>query len=292
MSTEEQKAAANAERATIKVEVIKADKVEETAPIEAKEETAEETETTEAEEDKEEKEESVEASEKTEEDLEAEKLEAKSAAEKAKIQKRIDKEVAKRKVLEKEVDDLKKIIAAKSSEDGNKYTEEEVEKKAEEKAIAKFLERQFVDACNSLAAAAKKLDKDFDKKIAQLAEDVAPLPAYMITTLNDQDNGGAILNYFIENPDEYEELIMLESNRMSSRIGKLSSKLEKIEAEKPKEKPKPASKVPPPVTPVGGKGGTSNALLTEADTKNMAEFVKKRAAMVDQRRKSGHYNAR
>jgi type I site-specific restriction endonuclease len=277
-----------AERDSIKVEMIKKDA--EGNPIEDKIETKEsattdddttKTETKEvAEEGVEEAEDKVEASEKTEEELEAEKLEAKTAAEKARIQKRIDKEVAKRKVLETEIADLKKLLAAKEA-DGPKLTEEDVKKEAKRIAEETITEREFTNACNRLADAAKKLDKDFDKKINQLGEEVAPLPGYMIGILDDLDNGGAILKYFTENPDEYEEIIALTPLKMGVRLTKLGTKI----AEATKTPPKKISKVPPPIDPVGGKGGTNTMVLTEADTKDMSTFVKKRAAMVEARRK-------
>lgn len=226
------------------------------------------------------KEEKIEASEKTEEDLEAEKLEAKTAAEKARIQKRIDKEVAKRKVLEDEVTELKKLLAAKEG-DGEKLTKEDVEKEAKRIAIELNNERQFTADCNRLADAAKKLDKEFDSKMKSLAEDVAPIPGYMIGALADLKNnaGGAVLKYFTDNPDIYEDVIALPPMKMVGEIKDISFKLEA----ETKPKPKAVSKVPAPNEPVGGKGGSNSMVITEADTKDMQTFVKKRQMQLEER---------
>ena len=226
------------------------------------------------------KEEKIEASEKTEEDLEAEKLEAKTAAEKARIQKRIDKEVAKRKVLEDEVTELKKLLAAKEG-DGEKLTKEDVEKEAKRIAIELNNERQFTEDCNRLADAAKKLDKEFDSKMKSLAEDVAPIPGYMIGILADLDNGGAVLRHFTDNADIYEDIIALPPMKMGVAVTKLASKLEA----EIKPKPKAVSKVPAPNEPVGGKGGSNSMVITEADTKDMQTFVKKRQMQLEERKR-------
>ena len=252
--------------------------------VEAKKEEKEVTLEKQAEEVKEEiideNKEEIEKSEKTEEELEAEKQEAKTAAQKTRIQKRIDKEVAKRKTLENENAELKKLLAAKDTED-DKFTSEDVKKEAERIANEKVNEREFTNACNRLAEAAKKLDKEFDKKMATLAEDVAPIPGYMIGILDDLDNGGAVLKHFTENPDIYEDVIALTPAKMAVAVTKLSNKIET----ESKPKPKAISKVPPPIEPLGGKGGGNSTIITEADTKDMPTFVKKRAAQVEARRK-------
>lgn len=273
MTDEATRAAAAAERAAIKVESFK--------PVEEEVVEAATTEETTLEESVEEVVEAVEA---VEESDEVKSLKAQLEKERQKFEKRINKKTAEGKELAAKIADLEKVVAAKSAEDGERLTEADVERKAEEKVA----QREFVAACNRLAEAAKKIDKDFDDKIKQLSDDTAPLPGYMIGILDDLDNGGAILNYFTSNPDEYEEIIGLSQAKMAIKLSKLSTKIE-TEA---KVKPKPTSKIPEPITPVGGRGGSGNAILTENDTKDMDSFVRKRAAMVEQRRKMGHYNAR
>ncbi len=218
----------------------------------------------------------IEASEKTEEQLETEKQEAKTTAEKARVQKRIDKVVARAKAAETELAELKKQLAAKASEDGAKFTKEDVEAEAKRIADEKINEREFTNACNRLADGAKKLDKEFDKKIQALSEDVAPLPGYMIGILDDIDNGAQVLKHFADNQDVYEDIYTLNPVKMATAINKLSFKL-MAEA---KPKPKPISKVPPPNDPVNG-GVNTSIVLNDKDP--MEDWVKKRNAQVAQR---------
>ncbi len=221
--------------------------------------------------------EEIEVSEKTEEQLETEKQEAKTAAEKARIQKRIDKEVAKRKVLETENAELKKQLAAKDSEDGAKYTKEDVEAEANRIASEKINEREFTNACNRLADSAKKLDKEFDKKIQALSEDIAPLPAYMIGILDDEiDNGAQVLKYFVDNPDAYEDVYTLNVVKMTAAIVKLGSKL----AAETKIEPKKISRVPPPNEPVNGAAKTT---INLSDKEPMEDWIAKRNKQVAER---------
>lgn len=246
--------------------------------VEAKTEETEETEEVETvvTENKEE----IETIEKTEEELEAAKVEAKTAAEKARIQKRIDKEVAKRKVLEDEIADLKKQVAAKKAEEGEVLTKEDVEKEADKRAAQKFAQKEFDDACIRLTKAAEKLDKDFVKKINDIAKEVAPIPGHMIGILDDLDNGGQVLQHFTkddETLEEYERIITLSPAKAAVELTKLSVKLGKPE-------PKKISKVPDPPTPINGNSRIpTEVVLTDKDTKDMKTFVQKRNAMIKKR---------
>ena len=225
--------------------------------------------------------EEIKASEKTEEELEAEKAEAKTVAEKARIQRKIDKEVAKRKTLEEENIALKKKLEELEAGKEGKYDEDEVEKRAETKAQQKAAEREFVTASNKLADAAEKLDKDFMKKIKAIAEDVAPIPGHMIGILDDLDNGAAVLSHLANDADEYERIIGLNPTKAAVELAKIGNKLST------KPAPKPLSKVPEPITPIGGKTSSTNndLVITDKDVKNMNEFVRKRNAQIEERRK-------
>ena len=251
---------------------------------ETKEETKEEeivvetkTEETKTEETKEE----ITASEKTEEELETEKQEAKTTAEKSRIQRKIDKEVAKRKTLEEELAETKRQLAAAKEGKEGKFDEDEVDKRANAKAEQKVAEREFLNASNRLADAAEKLDKDFIKKIKVIAEETAPIPGHMIGILDDLDNGGAVLVSLADDVDEYERIITLSPAKAAVELTKLSVKL----AAKPA--PKAVSKVPKPIEPIGGKtSGTNNDMvITDKDTQNMNEFIRKRNIQIAERQK-------
>lgn len=222
--------------------------------------------------DSEDNKEKIEKSEKTEEELEKEKHEAKSSADKARIQKRIDKEVAKRKVLEEENKELKRKLEAKPDAE-KALTEEDVESRAEAKAKVKSAEREFVNACNRLADAAKKIDKDFKAKIDEVTEEYEPIPGMMIGILDDMDNGGEVLSYLANNPEEYGEVHGLTEGKMGRRLQKISDKL--IEDKKPK--PKKISSAPKPNEPVDGNRISPSIL---SDKMPMEEWVRKRNADV------------
>lgn len=248
--------------------------------VEGKEEVVEEVKET-----IDENKEAIKDSEKTEEELKAEKEAANTANEKARIQKRIDKEVAKRKAVEAENADLKRKLAAKP-DDEKVLTEDDVERLSEEKANQKAINRQFVNDCNTLADAAGEIDKDFDKKIEVMKEEIGPIPGVLIGVLTDVDNGGEVLAYLVNNLDEMEDINALSPTKMGLKIGKLSDRLaaEKKEKEK-KGKIKEISKVPEPPNALGGKEPTNNASTTLTGKEEMPDFIRKRNAQIEQRRK-------
>jgi hypothetical protein len=223
----------------------------------------------------------IEKPEKTEEELETEKVEAKTVVEKARIQRKIDKEIAKRKTLEEQLLEANRKLAEATAGKEGKYDEDEVEKRAEAKATQKAAEREFLNASNRLAEAAEKIDKDFIKKIKTVAEDTAPIPGHMIGILDDLDNGGAVLVSLADDVDEYERIIGLSPAKAAVELTKLSVKIST------KPAPKPVSKVPKPIEPIGGSNSSTNndMTITDKDTKNMNDFIRKRNIQIAERAK-------
>lgn len=209
----------------------------------------------------EEKKEEIEAKAKTKEDRRQERM-----------QRRIDKATAEAKAARAEAEDLKRQLAAKP-DDEKVLTEDEVEKRAEVKAVQKAAERAFVADCNKLAEEAEKIDKDFTKKINILTEDIGPIPSQMIGILSDLDNGAKILTYLTENEDVAEDIWKLSPAKMALQLSKLSLKLNK----KPT---KEISKAPEPNKGLGGKGGQNDVLH---DKMPMDEWVAKRNRDVAER---------
>lgn len=208
----------------------------------------------------------------------------------ARLQKRVDKQTGSNKTLEKELRDAKAQLEAKRIEGDVVLTEDEVERRAEEKAAKKTAEREFTAACNKLADAGSKIDKDFDTKVAAMAEDIGPIPSQMIGILDELDNGGAILTYLVNNVEDAEEIYGLSVAKMSIRLAKLSEKL--ITEEKNKKK-KPVSTVPAPNKPIGGGSATPptiNAALAGANgvitRDRMENFNRVRAQQVADRQKA------
>jgi hypothetical protein len=195
------------------------------------------------------------------------------------LQKRTARTAGERDQIKKELKLAKEALETKVDE-SEKLSKEDAEALAERLAEAKLTEREFENAKKKLAKAGKEADKDFMTKINELAEDVAPIPSVMIGPLNDldHDNGGAVLAYLANNPDEYEEIHILALPRMIARLVKISEKL--FEDSKPK--PKKISKVPPPNEPVNG-NRSSSSILTGKES--MEEFVRIRNKQAEEHRK-------
>lgn len=270
-----EKTAAQIERESIKVTSGK--------PIieEVKEEAEEETET-EAE---------TEEGEGEGEEVEADKEEPKELTEEQKTiqalekkleraQRRAGKTAAERDENKKLVRDLKAALDANVAEGTQPLTEAEVNRRANEIANTELTAREFNKAQEKLIDAATAIDKNFMAKVRELAADVAPLPEFFIGALDDIDNGGAVLNYLTDNPDEYEDLLKANSPmKVMKGLVKISDKL--IEAAKPKVKK--VSQAPEPAK--GLKGNTrSPNVLPAKPTENMAEFVRVRNMQAKQRR--------
>lgn len=191
------------------------------------------------------------------------------------LQKRVNKKTGNERQLKKELQDAQEQLAKKVAEGEVVLTEEDVEKRALSKAQQIAAQNEFDKTCNLLADQAKKIDKNFDDKIKELAEEVSPIPGPMIGMLGDLDNGGAVLNYFTDNPEEYEEVIGLSLAKQALRLSKLSEKLT------PKKAKKELSKVPAPNKPIKPSNNTDTPLL---DSDDMDTWVRKREAQLERKR--------
>lgn len=202
------------------------------------------------------------------------------------MQRRIDEATAARKAAEAEVARLKAQLEADPEK---KLTEEEVEARAEAIAARKLADKQMKELqekfdadCEKLQKAASKLDKDFDDKIADIAEDIGPIPSFMIGVLSDMDNGGEVLSHIANDDELAEEIWGLKPAKMTKRLVEISNKLEAAK-KKPK---KQISRVPDPPEPVKTNRNSNSTIITDADTKDMSTYVKKRQAQMLEKRKA------
>ena len=198
------------------------------------------------------------------------------------LNKRVGKTIGERDNIKKELREAKASLDAKLKDGTQPLTEDEVERRATEKANQTVIDREFNRDQERLAKAAIKADKDFMKKVNELAEDVAPIPGQMIGMLTDleNENGGAVLAYLANNPDEFEEIHTLSMVKMARRLDKISEKL----AEEVKPKPKKISSAPKPLEGVGG-NASNNSTLVITGKESMEDFARKRAIQIEQRRK-------
>lgn len=228
--------------------------------------------------------EKIEASEKTEEELEAEKEAATTQAAKDKIQKRIDREVSKRKLVEKENKELKEKLAAKEADDDGKMTKAEAEALAEKIASNTVARNEFIKETNKLADAAEKLEKGTIDRLNEVGENVGPLPPVMIGILSDLDHGANLLAKLSSDEDEYERIINLSPAKMAVELSKLDIKIGIEIAEKSKTPPKKISKTPAPNEPLGGNATPSSEITAADDKLDEAAWIKKREKQLADRR--------
>jgi hypothetical protein len=216
---------------------------------------------------------------------------AKELRKQERIQKRIDKAVAAQKRAEDEVLKWKALAEAKPTDE--KLTEEEVQRRADAIANEKLtaqnlnnLQKEFEKNCDKIQAAAEKEDKDFNKKVHELAAEIGPLPNQMLNVLFDLDNGAEVLVYLANDVDEAERIYGLVDKpaRLGIALSKIADKLE----EKKKPKPKVISKVPDGVKPVNGNRVQSTQITSKDTTPDgMENYVRKRQLQLEQRRKQG-----
>lgn len=203
----------------------------------------------------------------------------------ARLERRTGKTAGERDQLKKDLKDAKAQLEAKVKEGDQPLTEEEVNRRAKEIATQTVTQNEFDRMQENLIDDAKKVDKTFMTKINTLAEEVAPLPGLMIPALNELDhgNGGAVLNYLTDNPDEYEEILTLKSpTKIINRLIKISDKL----VEAGKVKPKKISQVPDPAKKdIGGNASRNNDVLPAKPTENMKDYVRIRNKQAEQYRK-------
>lgn len=232
-------------------------------------------------------EEKIEASEEKVDELEEE-LEDKTltAAERTKLEKRIQKEREKGKALRDENEALKRQLAAKPVEGEKTYTEEEVRNHAKELANQIVAEDEFKASVSRVAKSCEKIDKDFSEKVVDMVEEVsgtkgAGLPKIMVGILDDlPNNGGHVLMHLADNVETYEELYQLNPVKMALKLKEMSDDL--IAKEK-KAKTKEISQVPEPKDKLKGKGNTPETRANEKD--DMETFVAKRAREAEEYRK-------
>lgn len=210
---------------------------------------------------------------------EASRAEFKTKRQIERMQKRIDSLAKKSNTTETENAELKKLLDAKKEDGTLTLTEEEVERRAELKAEEKLIDREFKRDVNNLAKSANTLDKEFNKNIKVVTDEIGLLPPVMIGILADLENeagkkvGPEVLVYLSKNIDDYEDIYPLSEGRMAIKLQKLAEKVTR-------KAPKAISQVPKPNDPVGG-----NRVSTPLNDKMTdAEWIAKREADVKAKR--------
>lgn len=217
----------------------------------------------------------------------ADKAAAKAKRKQDRIDNRIGEIAAQRDAANEKVKELQAKLDANPDA---KLTEEEVETRATAKANEKLrevelkkLQDDFDNDCEILRKAAIKIDKDFDDKIADVAEQFGPIPSFMIGVLADTENGGEVLAAIAADDDLAEKIWDLKSKpaKLTKELLELSNKL--IAA---KKKPRREISKVEVITPLNS-NNVREAIITENDTKpeNMQDYVAKRRAQMAEKQK-------
>src|ERR1700748_1252300 len=230
-------------------------------------------------------------------EIAAEQAAEKEARRAARVEKRINKLTAQAKAAEDEVARLRAQLAEKPVEG---LTEEEVDRRATDKALSlakqKEIEAQqnaFDAKGDELSKAATKIDKDFNRKINAAAEECGLMPREMIEYLSDLDNknGGDVIAHIANDVDLYDEIISLTPRKLAVRLEKLSEELKakpkatRTNGKPPRERPS----APPPSEPIPEGNTHRGNTLPKTPTQNMDEYARIRALQVEARNKARGY---
>lgn len=220
---------------------------------------------------------------------EKEEKEARRIRKEERQQRKWDRLAAERNAALEEAERLRKQIA-ENNPDG--LTEEEVERRAEEKANKKLQEKEaerkakeFDKSIRDLDIAAKKIDPKFEDKLNNMTSELdRKLPGEIISILVDLDhkNGGEVLNYLTDNIDEADDIFDMSPHKMTQKLIRISDKLN--DAKKNKTNTSTRRTPPPPLNTVRESGRPESTTLTGKE--DMDTFVRMREKQSEQYRKS------
>lgn len=165
-------------------------------------------------------------------ELTREKYEAKRAAEQAAI----------------EAQQLREYI--ESSQQGEQPTGD-VQALVKQEAAKLLAERNFNESCNKVYATGKTEFPDFDQSVANLQ--MVGMNREFLEIVTSSDAGHKVLHHLGNDLDEAARIAAMPPLQMARELTKLEFKLGQAQ-------PKPVSKAPAPIKPIGAGGSTSNGL--------------------------------
>jgi hypothetical protein len=123
----------------------------------------------------------------------------------------------------------------------------ELERRIEERAAAKAIEKQFTELCNTVYdKGVKELGKsEMDDVVKGLSDHTGTvIPPVLIEAAADAGDAHRVLKYLYDNPDQYDELLNMPIHRMGTKVARIAAKLE--------AQTRQVSKAPPPIKPISG----------------------------------------
>lgn len=168
--------------------------------------------------------------------------------------------------------------------DQPRYTEEEIQRKADERAREILETERITQRANDIAANGEKEYSDFGDKVRAVMSEVQLFDQRgrmtpLMEIIAEADKPHALLHYLGSNPDVVDELADLPLAKQARRLALIEADLAK-----PKEPPaKQVSKAPKPIEPVKPAGRASDEPPIE-DTKAWIEWSNRQDALKRSRR--------
>jgi hypothetical protein len=163
------------------------------------------------------------------------------------------------------------LAKLRGNNEGEAPTPEEIKKQARLEAQQEIQAEQFNNACNNLAAAAEKENPKSVALWKEVLNDIsAPITAvnHVLEAMLNLENGHSVLNYLANNEDKAETVFGLSPTKQAIELAKISENLKKPKVKAP-------SKVPAPITPIGG---NRQSVGTYRDDMSMEDYAKYRAS--------------
>lgn len=180
------------------------------------------------------------------------------------VQRRIDQltrekheEKRQREALEAQ---LRQLQPQDTTQSGQAMTPDQI--RAEAKRLIQ--QEKFDEACNSVFDAGKKeFSAEWDSSLRTF-QMLGGAPAEFLEAITSMDHGHKVLHALGQEPETAERVLSLPPLRMALELARLEAK---VGASAPT--PKPVSKAPAPITPVGGK----SAPVEPSEFASTAEYI-------------------
>lgn len=138
---------------------------------------------------------------------------------------------------------------AKPEGEAPQLTQEEVERRAEEKAKHIAEARAFNERCDKVFNDGKKLYPTFAEDLRTVASEVGPLfdkdnqPTTLMRSILDSEEPHKVFKYLADNPDVAAEIADLPERQQFRRLVKLETEIGEATRPKPSNAPKPVAPV-------------------------------------------------
>lgn len=195
--------------------------------------------------------------------------------------KRINDETNRRKDVERQLEEARRSSAAAPSgqeqqPDNRAAAPANTDDDVERRAAALLDQRALQNRVNAWAEAGNRDFKDDFNERCNLVASMGPPPEFM-TIVTDPDivkEGHKVVAELADDPEEAQRILSLPPVKMAIELARIGERVSKPAA----PAPKPISKIPAPVSPVGGQPKTTTAL--DDPEANQDDWSKEYAAMM------------